>query len=112
MRTIIHVHQQLIAINRKNGTNEPPLTVKTFASNARTARPVTSRRAHEALVTGPCRIVHSPHQPLPCGARVWIETESEVICDEASRPMEAGSGQVSGQVCESPGCSTEESGDA
>lgn len=111
MRTIIHVHQQVIAINRKNGTNEPPLTVKTFASTARNARPIRSRRAHEALVTGPCRIIHSPHLPLPCGARVWIETESEVICDEEGDSMDVESRQVSGQVCESPSCSTEENGD-
>jgi hypothetical protein len=72
MKTIIHVHQQVIARNRKHGTNEPPLTVKTYKSR---------RRAHAVEILGPCKILHSPHEPLPCGARVWIETESEVICE-------------------------------
>lgn len=81
MRTIIHVHQQVIASNRKHGTNDPPLTVKTYASKSRHAKPVKSRRAATAEILGPSLVIHSPHDPLPCGARVWIETESEVICD-------------------------------
>lgn len=109
MRTIIHVHQQVVATNRKHGTNEPPLTVKTFASDAWNAKPVSLRRAHEAVVSGPCRIVHSPHRPLPCGARVWIETESEVTCDEESRPMEAEPRQICNQVCKTSDRPTEES---
>ena len=88
MTTIIHVHLQVIASNRKHTRNEPPLTVKTYASKSRHAKPVASRRAHEGLITGPARIVHSPHDPLPCGARVWIETESEVICGKESREVE------------------------
>jgi len=27
-------------------------------------------------------VVYSPNKPLPCGARVWIETELEVITEE------------------------------
>lgn len=69
MKTIIHVNQHVIKANRKHGTNEPPLTVKTYKEN---------RKCHEAEVLGPSKVVHSPHKPLPCGARVWIETQSEV----------------------------------
>lgn len=91
MKTIIHVHQQIIAQNRKYGTNEPPLTVKTYKSR---------RRAHTAEILGPCKIIHRPHDPLPCGARVWIETESEVVCEdfvEGSAASEARAGE--GQDC-------------
>jgi hypothetical protein len=70
MKTIIHVNKQIIASNRKHGRNEPPLTVKTYKSN---------RKCHEAEILGPSRVVHSPHKPLSCGARVWIETTAEVI---------------------------------
>lgn len=70
MRTIVHVNQHIIKANRVNGTNEPPLTVKTYKEN---------RKAHTVTINGPCRIVHSPDKPLACGARVWIETESEVL---------------------------------
>lgn len=71
MKTIIHVNQHVIKANTKNGTNDPALTVKTYKSNT---------YAHEVEILGPSRVVHSPDKPLPCGARVWIETTSEVIC--------------------------------
>jgi len=71
VKTIIHVNQHKIKANTKNGTNDPVLTVKTYKSNV---------YAHTAEIKGPSRIVHSADKPLSCGARVWIETESEVIC--------------------------------
>lgn len=70
MKTIIHVNQHVIRSNLKTGARDPVLTVKTYKSN---------EYAHEVEVTGPCRIIYSPDKPLSCGARVWIETESEVI---------------------------------
>jgi hypothetical protein len=65
----IHVNQHIIRDNRRNGTNEPALTVKTSKTN---------HKAHDVLIEGPSRVVYSPDHPLPCGARVWIETESEL----------------------------------
>jgi hypothetical protein len=70
MKTIIHVNQHVIKANRKNGVNDPVLTVKTYKEN---------RYAHEVEVLGPSRIVYSPDKPLSCGAHVWIETQSEVV---------------------------------
>jgi hypothetical protein len=70
MKTIIHVNQHVIKANRKNGANDPVLTVKTYKEN---------RYAHEVEVLGPSRIVYSPDKPLSCGAHVWIETQSEVV---------------------------------
>lgn len=69
MKTIIHVNQHVIASNRKTGAREPPLTVKTYKSNV---------YADEVEILGPSKVVHSPHKPLPCGARVWVETNAEV----------------------------------
>ena len=69
MKTIIHVNQHVIKANAKNGENNPTLTVKTYNSN---------RYAHEVLIDGPSKVVYSPDKPLQCGAKVWIETESEV----------------------------------
>jgi hypothetical protein len=69
MKTIIHVNQHKIKANTKNKTDEPVLTVKTYKSN---------NYAHEAEIDGPCKIVYSPHKPLSCGARVWVETQSGV----------------------------------
>lgn len=69
MKTIIHVNQHAIRRNSKTGGNEPVLTVKTYKTNT---------YAHEVTVNGPCRVVYSPDKPLPCGARVWIETTADV----------------------------------
>lgn len=70
MKTIIHVNQHVIKANRKNGVENPVLTVKTYKEN---------RYAHEVEVVGPSKVVYSPEKPLSCGAHVWIETQSEVI---------------------------------
>lgn len=70
MKTIVHVNQHVIRSNTKHGTDEPVLTVKRGRSN---------EYAHEVEIMGPSRIVYSAQKPLSCGARVWIETENDVI---------------------------------
>lgn len=69
MKTIVHVNQHVIRSNVKKGANDPVLTVKTYKDNT---------YAHEVEIHGPSKVVYSPDKPLSCGARVWIETESEV----------------------------------
>jgi hypothetical protein len=69
MKTIIHVNQHVIKANAKHGKTDPVLTVKTYKSND---------YAHEVEIKGPSKVVYSPDKPLDCGARVWIETQSEV----------------------------------
>ena len=69
MKKVIHVNQHVIKSNRKTGERKPPLTVKTYKSNDYTK---------SVVINGPCRVIYSPDKPLPCGATVWIETESEV----------------------------------
>lgn len=68
-KTILHVDQHTIKRNRKEGTNEPPLIVRDYLG---------ARRAHTVRIHGPSELKHSPHKPLKCGARVWIETRSPV----------------------------------
>jgi hypothetical protein len=70
MKTIVHVNQHVIKANSKNSENNPVLTVKTYKDN---------NYAHEVAIMGKSKIVYSPDKPLSCGAKVWIETESEVI---------------------------------
>ena len=70
MKTKIHVNQHVIRSNKKNGEKKPVLTVKTYKSNT---------SAHEVEINGPSKVIYSPDKPLSCGARVWIETESEVV---------------------------------
>ena len=70
MKTKIHVNQHVVRSNKKHGKKEPVLTVKTYKSNT---------YAHEVQINGPSKVIYSPDKPLSCGARVWIETESEVV---------------------------------
>jgi hypothetical protein len=74
MKTIIHVNQHKIKSNRKNDSNEPVLTCKTYKSND---------YAHEAIIYGEdgkeaARVIYRPNNPLSCGAHVWIETQNKV----------------------------------
>lgn len=73
MKTIIHVNQHNIKHNAKTPfyDKRPVLTVKTYKSNT---------YANEVQILGVSKIVYSPDKPLSCGAKVWIETEAEVIC--------------------------------
>ena len=79
MKTIVHVNQHKIRANLKSGERDPVLTVKTYKDN---------RYAHSVLITGPCRVVYSPDKPLSCGARVWIETDSNVEVTEVTHSEE------------------------
>ena len=62
----IHVNQHKIRHNLKHGSDDPVITVKTSKSNE-----------------------YGHDKPLSCGAKVWIETESEVevknVCMETSK---------------------------
>tara|TARA_Y100000356_G_scaffold52347_1_gene42114 strand:+ start:181 stop:381 length:201 start_codon:yes stop_codon:yes gene_type:complete len=44
--------------------------VKTYNSNT---------YGHQVHILGECKVVYSPDKPLSCGAKVWIETDAEVI---------------------------------
>jgi hypothetical protein len=69
VKRYIHVNQHVIRDNAKTGERNPVITVKSYKDN---------QYGHTVEVHGPCRIVYRPDNPLPCGAKVWIETEEEV----------------------------------
>jgi len=66
----IHINQHVIRENAKTGENKPVITVKTYKSN---------HYANEVEILGKSKIIYSPDKPLPCGAKVWIETNADVI---------------------------------
>tara|TARA_S200002703_G_scaffold154992_1_gene158580 strand:+ start:2137 stop:2397 length:261 start_codon:yes stop_codon:yes gene_type:complete len=75
MKKIIHVNQHKIKANTKNKTDEPVLTVKTYKDNI---------YAHEAIIRTKdgveiARVIYQPHKPLSCGARVWIEVDTDNV---------------------------------
>jgi len=70
---IIHVNRQHIAMNTKDSGNRPVYTVKTKSR---------VRYAREIVIKGPSRLVYNGNQ-LRCGARAWIETDSDItLIDE------------------------------
>ena len=72
MKKRIHINQHVIRANKKNGTSNPCITVKTSKSNHYT---------YAAEIDGLSRVGYSPDKPLSCGARVWIETDAVVTLD-------------------------------
>ena len=72
MKKRIHINQHKIRSNKKNNLKEPVITVKTSKSND---------YATEVEIKGPSKIIYSPDKPLPCGARVWIETDEKEVLD-------------------------------
>ena len=72
MKKKIHINQHKIRSNKKNNTNDPVITVKTSKSNT---------YASEVDILGKSKLVYRPLKPLPCGARVWIETEDKIVLD-------------------------------
>jgi hypothetical protein len=65
----IHVDQHAIRRNKRLGTDEPPISVKTYRENI---------KCLEVEIDGPSRLVYQPDKPLSCGARLWIETRAAV----------------------------------
>jgi len=74
MKKIIHVNQHNIKRNRKNDSNDPVITVKTYKSN-RYAHGVVIKDKEDNEIA---RLIYSPNKPLSCGAEVWLETRMEV----------------------------------
>lgn len=71
MKTYIHVNQNIIRSNLKQGKEEPVITVKRGKSN---------NYCNEVLIKGESKVLYGGNEStlLPCGARVVIETESDV----------------------------------
>lgn len=69
----IHVNQHNIRHNAKGEDQRPVLTVKTAGAN---------HKGNRVKILGPSEVVYSPDKPMSCGAKVWIETTSEVEVDD------------------------------
>ena len=69
--------------NHKTGERVPVLTVKSHKqkiSGGYNKTHHSNNYCHEVIISGPSRVVYAPDDPQSCGARVWIETDSEIIC--------------------------------
>lgn len=67
---IIHINRNIIQSNAKRGSEEPVCRVEENG---------VVQYCMEVDIRGPSRMVYRPDKPRPCGAKLWIETESDVI---------------------------------
>ncbi len=74
MTKIIHVNVNVIRHNKKHGNNLPVCRVQ--------EGPKTTY-CKEVLINGPSKLVYRPEKPLPCGAKLWIETEADITIADA-----------------------------
>ena len=65
----IHVNQHIIKANKKTGSNDPVLTIKTPSDNI---------KANHIMIGDNVRLCYTPDSPLACGATIWIETTEQV----------------------------------
>lgn len=65
---IIHVNRYFIAMNAKDGGTRPVYTIKEGSK---------TRYAREVNILGSSKMVYNGTQ-LKCGARAWIETDSDL----------------------------------
>lgn len=75
MKRIIHINQHIIKSNHKTGAREPVITCKTYKDNTYAKSVVVLDKHGEEA----CKVIYSPDKPLSCGAKVWIETNNEII---------------------------------
>jgi len=72
MITRIHVNQHKIRSNAKLPEGSEPLPCLSVKQKGKVYP------AFEATIQGPSTIIYRPDKPLSCGAKVWVETTSEV----------------------------------
>ena len=72
MKKKIHINQHVIRSNKKLNKEDPVITVKTSKANT---------YAKEVEILGKSKVIYNPDKPLSCGAKVWIETEANVVLD-------------------------------
>jgi len=77
MSYIIHVHRQKLAQNTKNQTSDPVIIVRKGKKR---------QYSNSVEMFGKTKMVYSPHKPLDCGARLWIEAEDVLVDGEKFSP--------------------------
>lgn len=69
----VHVDQFAIKRNRKQGTQDPPISLKTSKGTHKANR-VDLLDENGNVVAS---VIYSPEKPLSCGAHVWVESRLE-----------------------------------
>ena len=66
---IIHINRNIIQSNAKHNKQDPVCRIQEGNKQ---------RYCMEFIINGPSRLVYRPDKPLRCGAKLWIETESDI----------------------------------
>ena len=69
-KTIIHINKNIIQQNNKRGKKIPVCRVELGGK---------TWYGSKVDILGPSEMIYSPDKPRPCGAKLWIETNSEVF---------------------------------
>lgn len=80
MKAIIHVDQHILRGNRKTGSRNPPLSLRTYRSIEKAQKIQIVDDQGKVIAT----LKYQPDDPLKCGATVWLEADRArlVIADE------------------------------
>ena len=70
MKTIIHINKNLKQSNDKHGKSKPVCRVEVDGE---------TWYGSTVDILGPSSMVYSPDKPRKCGAKLWIETDNDVV---------------------------------
>lgn len=68
--TIIHINRNILQQNEKHDTSKPICRVEVKGK---------TWYGSKVDILGPSTMIYSPNKPRSCGAKLWIETHSEVV---------------------------------
>jgi hypothetical protein len=81
MKQIIHINQHVIKENNKKLREgdvdlKPCITVKTYKDNQYLwCAELVSKSTGQQIG----KVVYSPHAPLSCGAKAWVEIDTDIV---------------------------------
>jgi len=70
LKTIIHINKNIIQQNAKRQTKLPVCRVEIGKK---------IWYGSKVDILGPSAMIYSPDKPRKCGAKLWIETDAEVV---------------------------------
>lgn len=73
MKKIIHVNKSIIQYNAKHQTNLPVCRVQVGRD---------TKYGKTVDILGPSKMVYDNENPLKCGAKLWIETDADVVIED------------------------------
>lgn len=70
MKTRIYINKHIVKQNERSLEKLPPISISTYKG---------IDRAYEVEIKGCSKIIYNNAKPLKCGARIWIECDSNDV---------------------------------